>query len=153
PRRRGGAGALHAGCRRRARRLRARPPARGRPGRPDRRRAGPAARVARRGRAHARASHHDRRGDRVARVKPYATLRYDTREAVATVPPDRPEVLNAYNMAMRDDLHAVLAAADADPGIRVLVLRGRGSAFSTGGDLREFGSAPSPFIARQVRWQ
>ena len=89
----------------------------------------------------------------MARVKPYATLRYDTRGAVATVTLDRPEVLNAYNMAMRDDLHAVLAAADADPAIRVLVLRGRGSAFSTGGDLREFGSAPSPFIARQVRWQ
>src|SRR5262249_51523030 len=92
-------------------------------------------------------------GDRVARVRPYATLRYDTRGAVATVTLDRPEVLNAYNMAMRDDLHAVLAAADADPAIRVLVLRGRGPAFSTGGDLREFGSAPSPFIARQVRWQ
>src|SRR5262249_43437087 len=60
---------------------------------------------------------------------------------------------NAYSVAMRDDLHAVLSAADADPEIRVLVLRGCGPAFCTGGDLREFGSAPSPFIARQVRWQ
>ncbi len=66
---------------------------------------------------------------------------------------DRPECLNAYSVTMRDDLHAVLAAADADPGVRVLVLRGRGPAFCTGGDLREFGSAPSAFVARQVRWQ
>src|SRR5204863_295383 len=28
-----------------------------------------------------------------------------------------------------------------------------GAAFSTGGDVREFGSAPSPFIARAVRWR
>lgn len=66
---------------------------------------------------------------------------------------DRPECLNAYSVAMRDELHAVLGAADADPGVRVLMLRGRGPAFSTGGDLREFGRAPSAFVARQVRWQ
>ena len=89
----------------------------------------------------------------MARVKPWATLRYETRGPVAIVSLDRPECLNAYSVAMRDDLHAVLAAADADPAVRVLVLRGRGPAFSTGGDLREFGSAPSPFVARQVRWQ
>jgi enoyl-CoA hydratase/carnithine racemase len=89
----------------------------------------------------------------VEHVRPYATLRYATRGAVATISLDRPECLNAYSMAMRDDLHAVLAAADADPAIRVVVLRGRGPAFSAGGDLREFGSAPSPFVARQVRWE
>jgi len=89
----------------------------------------------------------------VAGVRAWATLRYETRGPVAIVSLDRPECLNAYSVAMRDDLHAVLAAADADPAVRVVVLRGRGPAFSTGGDLREFGSAPSPLIARQVRWQ
>jgi enoyl-CoA hydratase/carnithine racemase len=86
-------------------------------------------------------------------MRPWATLRYERRGALAIVSLDRPESLNAYSVAMRDELHAVLAAADVDPAVRVLVLRGRGPAFSTGGDLREFGSAPSPFIARQVRWQ
>jgi enoyl-CoA hydratase len=33
------------------------------------------------------------------------------------------------------------------------VLRGRGPAFSTGGDLAEFGTAPSPVVARDVRWR
>jgi enoyl-CoA hydratase/carnithine racemase len=89
----------------------------------------------------------------MARVRPFATLRYEKRGAVAIVTLDRPEVLNAYNVAMRDDLHAVLGAADEDPEVRVLVLRGRGRAFSTGGDVREFGSAPSPLVARAVRWQ
>ena len=66
---------------------------------------------------------------------------------------DRPEKLNAYNVAMRDDLYEALGAADEDPDVRALVLRGRGRAFSTGGDVSEFGTAPSPLIARMVRWQ
>ena len=86
-------------------------------------------------------------------VRPFATLRYEKRGAVAVVALDRPEVLNAYNVAMRDDLHAALGAADEDPEVRALVLCGRGPAFSTGGDVREFGTAPSPFVARAVRWR
>jgi enoyl-CoA hydratase len=89
----------------------------------------------------------------VAEVRPFTTLRYEKRGAVAVVSLDRPEVLNAYGVAMRDDLHAVLGAADEDPEVRALVLRGRGPAFSTGGDVREFGSAPSPLEARRVRWR
>lgn len=81
------------------------------------------------------------------------TLRFATRGPVATVTLDRPECLNAYDLQMRDDLFAVLGAIDDDPGLRVLVLRGRGPAFSTGGDLREFGSAPSPVVARAVRFR
>ena len=79
-------------------------------------------------------------------VSRLATLRWARRDAVAWVTLDRPECLNAYDVAMRDDLFAVLGAADEDPGVRVVVLRGRGPAFSTGGDLREFGSASSGSI-------
>jgi enoyl-CoA hydratase/carnithine racemase len=86
-------------------------------------------------------------------MKPFATVRYAKRGAVAVVALDRPETLNAYNVAMRDDLYAVLGAAHDDPEVRALVLWGRGRAFSTGGDLTEFGSAPSPLVARRVRWQ
>jgi enoyl-CoA hydratase len=86
-------------------------------------------------------------------MRPFATLHYAKRGAIATIALDRPAKLNAYDVAMRDDLHAVLGAADEDPEVRVIVLRGRGSSFSTGGDVSEFGSAPSPFVARAVRWQ
>ena len=34
-----------------------------------------------------------------------------------------------------------------------MILRGEGPAFCTGGDVSEFGSAPSPVRAREVRWQ
>ncbi len=83
----------------------------------------------------------------------FATVRYEKRGPVAVVTLDRPRALNAYNVAMRDDLYAVFGAADEDSEVRALVLRGRGRAFSTGGDLTEFGTAPSPFVAREVRWQ
>jgi enoyl-CoA hydratase/carnithine racemase len=89
----------------------------------------------------------------VASVRPFATIRYEKHGRVAIVTLDRPDVLNAYDVAMRDDLHAALGAADEDPEVRALVLRGAGSAFSTGGDVREFGSAPSPYVARAVRWR
>jgi len=89
----------------------------------------------------------------VAGVRPFATLRYEKRGPVAVVTLDRPEVLNAYGVAMRDDLFAALGAADEDSDVRVLVLRGRGPAFSTGGDVREFGTAQSAVVARVVRWR
>jgi len=86
-------------------------------------------------------------------VRPFATLRYAKRGAVAIITLDRPEKLNAYNVAMRDDLYEALGAADEDPDVRALVLGGRGRAFSTGGDVSEFGTAPSPLAARIARWR
>jgi enoyl-CoA hydratase len=86
-------------------------------------------------------------------VRPFGTVRYVKRGPVAIVTLDRPAVLNAYNVAMRDDLDAVFAAADEDPEVRALVLRGRGRAFSSGGDVAEFGTAPGPLGARRARWR
>ncbi len=64
---------------------------------------------------------------------------------------DRPEVLNAYDRRMRDELFEVLSYVRQTPEVRVLVVRGRGRAFSSGGDLREFGTAPSAWRAREIR--
>ena len=64
----------------------------------------------------------------------------------------RPAVRNALDAAMRDDLLAALAVAEADPELRV-VLRGDGPTFCSGGDLDEFGSAPDPATAHVIRLQ
>lgn len=80
------------------------------------------------------------------------TVLYEKDAAVAVVSLNRPRQLNAYNVAMRDELHAVLHAVRDDPDVRVMILRGEGESFSTGGDVSEFGSAPSPVRAREVRW-
>jgi enoyl-CoA hydratase len=75
----------------------------------------------------------------------------DRSGAVLTLTLNRPEVLNAYDRAMRDAVYAALGLVHADRSIRVLVVRGAGRAFSSGGDLAEFGTAPSPTRAREVR--
>lgn len=72
---------------------------------------------------------------------------------VGVISLNRPRVLNAYNVAMRDALFEMLQAVRDDPGVRAVVLRGNGPAFCSGGDLTEFGSAPSPVVARAVRWE
>src|ERR1700757_3741316 len=50
---------------------------------------------------------------------------------------NRPEKRNALNRAMFEALDHALAAIEADKSIRAMVLRGEGSAFSSGVDLRE----------------
>jgi len=83
----------------------------------------------------------------------FRTILFDRRGPVVSITLNRPEVLNAYNTAMRDDLHAALSTIRVDRTVRAVVLRGNGRAFCSGGDIREFGSAPSPVVAREVRWQ
>ena len=78
---------------------------------------------------------------------------YEKRGPVAWVTLNRPAQFNAYNMAMRDDLFQILDAIHGDRDVRAMVLRGAGQAFSTGGDLAEFGMAPSPIVARWVRFR
>src|SRR5271165_2096998 len=78
---------------------------------------------------------------------------YDKRGPVAVVTLNRPAQFNAYNMAMRDDLFQILGAIHDDREVRAMVLRGAGQAFSSGGDLAEFGMAPSPIVARWVRFR
>lgn len=49
----------------------------------------------------------------------------------------RPEAKNAFNRATYTALAEAVAAADADPAVRVLLLTGSGDAFSAGQDLAE----------------
>lgn len=78
---------------------------------------------------------------------------YEKRGAIAWVTLNRPAQLNAYNVAMRDALFQILSAIHDDPEVRAMVLCGAGNAFSTGGDLHEFGTAPSPVAARWIRFR
>jgi enoyl-CoA hydratase/carnithine racemase len=63
----------------------------------------------------------------------------------------RPEVRNALDARMRDELVAALQLVEADPSIGEVHLRGEGPAFCAGGDLDEFGSRPDPATAHLVR--
>jgi enoyl-CoA hydratase/carnithine racemase len=58
---------------------------------------------------------------------------------VATVWIDRQAKMNTMTVAMRNEFPAIFRELDADPAVRVLVIRGAGGkAFSAGGDVAEF---------------
>jgi enoyl-CoA hydratase/carnithine racemase len=62
-------------------------------------------------------------------------VRYETKEAVATITLDRPEKANAQNERMLDELDECFTTAERDDAIRVIVLRATGKHFSAGHDL------------------
>ena len=58
---------------------------------------------------------------------------------IATVVINQPDRRNAMSLAMWDQLGEVVRRLDADPGVRVTILRGAGTtAFSAGADISEF---------------
>jgi enoyl-CoA hydratase/carnithine racemase len=57
------------------------------------------------------------------------------RGGVATITLNRPEVRNAIHDAMRAELIAAFAAADADASVRAIILTGAGKGFCSGGDI------------------
>ena len=83
----------------------------------------------------------------------FKTLIYEKKDHIAYVTLNRPQALNVYNIQMRDDLYEVLSAIKDDSEVRVVVFKGAGEkAFCAGADLSEFLTAPSPIVARQVRF-
>lgn len=65
------------------------------------------------------------------------TLRYERVGAVAVLTLDRPERLNAMNRTMLAEIHRALDVAEADEGVRALVLAAAGETFCSGFDLKE----------------
>jgi len=84
----------------------------------------------------------------------FETVIYEKRAGVGYITLNRPQVLNAYNIKMRDELYQVLGAIKQDPEVRVGIVRGAGEkAFCAGADLGEFLTAPPPVFARQARFE
>jgi enoyl-CoA hydratase len=63
------------------------------------------------------------------------TILLERRGRLLVLTLNRPEALNAFNLAQHDELPAALAFARDDAGSDVIVLTGAGRAFSAGGDL------------------
>ncbi len=62
--------------------------------------------------------------------------------AVATVTLNRPDKLNALNMALMDELAAALEGLDAEEAIRAIIITGSGNrAFAAGADIGEMADA------------
>ncbi len=61
---------------------------------------------------------------------------------VASIRLNRPDVLNALDVAMAEGLHAALQSIAARQEVRVIIIRGEGRAFCAGGDVGSFRTAP-----------
>jgi len=57
---------------------------------------------------------------------------------VVTLTLNRPDKLNAIDLAMLDALEAALGAIERDPEVRAVILTGAGRAFSAGADIKEW---------------
>ena len=67
----------------------------------------------------------------------FVTITYETIGQVARLTLNRPERTNAISAAMLDELWTALDRIEADDAVRAVVVRGAGSAFSSGFDLKD----------------
>lgn len=68
-------------------------------------------------------------------VRQYETLVLTRKGRLLTITFNRPDLLNAVNLRLHEELADVFAYAAADPHSDVVVLTGAGRAFSAGGDI------------------
>ena len=80
-------------------------------------------------------------------------VRYTKSGATAYLTLNRPHKRNAIDLDVRDALWTYLQAACDDPDLQVLCIGGAGDSFCAGADIRDFGTAPSLWAARQARHQ
>lgn len=65
-------------------------------------------------------------------------IRYEVKDAVATITLNRPEAYNALNLALGRELFHAALDADEDRAVRCIVVTGAGRAFCAGGDVKDF---------------
>ena len=72
------------------------------------------------------------------------TLNIEISDLVATIELDRPEKRNAISPTMAGELADSLAMLEANSAVRVVLLRGAGGNFCSGGDLAPGGGDSRP---------
>ena len=65
----------------------------------------------------------------------FSTLLLERRERLLVLTLNRPDALNAFDLAMHDELPEALELCAGDPDSDVILITGAGRAFSAGGDL------------------
>jgi len=76
----------------------------------------------------------------------YEQIKFDVEDQVLTITMNRPEQLNAFTDQMKNEMIDALDRADADDGIRAVIITGAGRGFCAGADLS---GGPTTFDAAQ----
>ncbi|HEY7386566.1 MAG TPA: enoyl-CoA hydratase [Beijerinckiaceae bacterium] len=74
----------------------------------------------------------------------FETILVETRGKVGLVTLNRPQLLNALNATLVDELNAALDAFEADRAVACIVITGSDKAFAAGADIREMQSLSYP---------
>ncbi len=80
----------------------------------------------------------------MASPDPAANVQAETRDAILTISLQRPEKKNALSLAMYGAMAAALRAGQADTAVRAVVLQGTTDCFTSGNDIADFVSGPTP---------
>jgi len=81
----------------------------------------------------------------------FETILYEKREGVLTITLNRPDVLNAFNERMSDDLLVAFGGAAADAEVRSVVVTGAGRAFCSGQDLKDIADDTKRSLGESIR--
>jgi enoyl-CoA hydratase/carnithine racemase len=68
----------------------------------------------------------------------YQSLILDRNGPITTITLNRPEVHNALDKALSDELNRAVRAVNADRECRIMILRGAGDTFCAGDDIKDF---------------
>jgi enoyl-CoA hydratase len=85
----------------------------------------------------------------------FQSLLYETRDRVATITLNRPERFNAIESRMPREIRAAVEAAEADPDVHVIVVKGAGPGFCGGYDLKRYAErsdAAASTGAQEMPW-
>lgn len=78
----------------------------------------------------------------------YQAIKFDTKNGIAYVTFNRPEVMNARNQRMRAEIIEAMTVIRNDPEVRVVILTGAGEkSFSAGRDLKEAAQEETAVVA------
>lgn len=86
----------------------------------------------------------------------YDFIRFETRDGVAALTLNRPDVLNSFHLDMAREVQDALSHVESDDGTRALLVTGEGRAFCAGQDLAAVplgDDEPLPDLAETVRAQ
>lgn len=75
---------------------------------------------------------------------PNPNVHVSTSDGIVTVSLYRPEKKNALSLAMYVAMTAALRAGQSDPAVRAVVIQGTSDCFTSGNDIADFVSGPSP---------
>lgn len=81
-------------------------------------------------------------------TEPPVTDSFDAATGIARIAFNRPDVLNAIDVATAEAFRGVVERTVARAGLRCIVLSGAGRAFVAGGDVASFGAEPAAIVDR-----